>query len=1563
MEAELGPQSDIEQFVKSALPVDYLLHRFKIETSSVRYPVAYDKETGRLFCYFNTRFQGGMDLWWSINTKETFQVWKNYGDLPDFGKMDIDVLEKTYFPNWQGALGFLLKDGRVQAFVNDQFKIGDDMLNQAPVEERLEALTQALAKRGFMVQRIGSRAGKALSCYAIGEGSVTTPDEAAQTLQEAAKACCLVVENTQAALRSERSWQIDFKCLNLLENHDLDDFVQTTFRGSIPGYAEQERLVALKDALRKHGLPVHRITVQAFPFTQADTDDKFTEIKAYWDNQVTNYSPGKSNEMGVAALKEVPSYEVNTLGTYGHGYNRHLAIMVKAVGVPTRELGAKDFYFESDDMEAFASVAAARSGTIGDELRLKRLVDYLGTLGIKCKEASLAQRTSMGGQFLNYLVVEYRLSMIRANRLPLEDSLARHQLQQIVCDFLNQDRETSGAGPQPFSDIRVEGGHNKWSGFTVTVMATSLRKPTGVPFERMDTRKLNLEGIEDEYAALAIRETPGLRTRMWMRAMRKELESKGFTVRNIHAVQWSEKMRVIAHINAYSNSLEPEYQKFKPEPVIQAWYDAVKATGNHVVTDAGEETRITADRTVGPIHPLIYTIKGFVGSLEPERMLPQGTRMDEAIISLDDFGFGHREVAWSLAIETERLSSNKAGVRPVKVVWVKADPTEEKWGYPEGTVLYRGRLVCQSRGDASWAWAKAVLAMGNVEHTDAQHGYGMIGILEGPPGCFVCDMYAYIRANEQLVSPQVIRGPSYERFKDYDGGLTECINETLDADDEVWVRNVVEKTPGVRDLGRLKSALRLLEEMGYDITGATQGPVYGSKLPRDERQDNMCSVLVAFLMPPHSASRDVDRIYEALAAYWDIHKIDHHYDTTDKQHRVIEWQWRSHDSPQTMVPLHLRMGDWQEYLSSGLHCYELDTFLVEQFDTPGDEPGPEMFSIDKFVSDIVDPLWHERMRLRAIADDIKAAGWDGNLHLQGKETNINSPTLWFNLWKGTGLPQNDMPDNEAMHLRIQEEGEVRQLIRDLNKKYHFSSDGNIWARLHDMRNQIAAKRPGKSELGNVYAWTVSFPYMWASAATPELVKSVPIQKAQVHVPVNEALEWNPREMAGFARVAARPDKRLAVQMAWKAFLACFKKNFPNAPGYANFMQEPQPGGFSRFEFYVKFEDEVTYEQVKRDYALRTRIQDLFRNAVLEAGLKRFMPRRTMYYKWPAVDLYVEQETMLGVICKFSLKNLTVPDETKHIGNVHDEIDESEDLEGFVTGALPDIEDRKALEAFIADLAADPMVAGGEVIFQPKVSQGRIFREKKRYPKVYGADMDIILKDASQTGWKATDTRMSTIGHRIAYLLTKHGFGKHEWDSWSMVGGVSGVQYNFINGDQGWHIRVRNSAISKAAKRQVIKFGQMPEGLLDPSEFMASAEKEAPYMLLANMRRICAVMKQKGWIGTVRCRSWRGSGTMHEITFDIAKTEGGPGPTEQVEKDTAAALQGLYVHPADGIRVFYQAQKLRGYAEEYPGFWHWTADAIVDMQGSFPVDHPQSHSSLSGDVIVIMDIGTGGYYLQ
>lgn len=1238
VEAEIGSKKDLEQLLNGALPVDPLLGRFNLGAKNSRDLAVYDTNTTKLFCQLKTDSDEGNNAQWALDTRETLQAWqKLYEIKPNFSESELNVLETTYFPTRRQAVSFFLKFDKSQEFVRNN--LGIEKIELPPVEERLEILGQTLATYGFYPKKVAARENNPLLCFAIGESRAKTPEEAIQALNGAAARCYLDVAGANAAMRQDGLWQIDFVANNLYENNiDIDKFVQTTFINEVPGYGEQQRLKKFKDALRKHGIPAYRFTIQAFS-SPDEPDKKFTEIRAYWDNQVTNYSIRKSNEIGEAALKE-SGYEVSTLGTYGHGWGRHLAILVKTLGVMNSG-PAQDITFESD-LEAFAEIAAARQGTLGDELRLKRLVNHLKTLGIECKRASMEQRSNVFLKELRYFIVEYRLR-VKSNRLPLEDSLARTTLHEVVYAFLNADQEISGGDEQPYNSIKVEGGHYKWSGFTITIESISLRKPSGNPDERMDRRELQLEGDAEMYADMAIQGIPGLRTRMWMKDVKSRLAAKGITVRSMSAVQWDEKLRVTVHINAYDSSLEPGYKVFTDTEVMQAWYDSVKASGNHVVSDSFQQTRISSAGGGPQNRPTVYSIKGLVGALEPVHILPQGFHISEAVISLDDLDLGHREIAYTLARDIERFTRRAFAVNPVYVLWVKVSPANNS--YPEGTALYRIRAVCFGSGDARLGLHKALEPFhSQVQNLPPEQGSGIAKLSKGKGLSIVCDMFAYIKLDEPVRGRHTIPGPSYERFRDMAGDMDECISEALDPEDELWVRNVIEQTPGYKDLARLKSALKLIEEMGYRITGASQDYTGARYDDREHRETNVVKAVCAFKKTSREGSFDVKRIVDTLEAYWEILASEWVYDTTDGINRVITWNWRSHDAPDKIVPISLRYGDWNEYLSSGLHLSEFDTFLVEQSNEPG---GLNIDPADLYAqaSDDFDPLWRERLRLRAMADDLKAKGWHGNLHLQAKTANIVSPTLWFSLWREDGYRLDQQrPDNELGQIYSDDEYLVKTSIQNLNHKYHFTSPGSMWAHLHDLRNRITDKRPGHNEEGEVYAWQVSFPYIYTSEINRSGLDAMPTHNAQIHAHIDEDLKFSPQQLGGFVKTALK-HKTLAVSMAWSEFLNCFKNNFPNTHGVAVYMQEKRSGGLSFFNFYLSFKGNDFLSRASQGGPGLDHIVDLFYAAVSK-HLKPFSPRQKTGDKWPDVYVYnsrVGEDSYLKVDVTFSINKLSVPE--------------------------------------------------------------------------------------------------------------------------------------------------------------------------------------------------------------------------------------------------------------------------------------------------------------------------------
>ncbi|MGV0949252.1 MAG: hypothetical protein ACOYB3_01175 [Azonexus sp.] len=1436
VEAEIGPQDDINDFVAGALKPDFLLARLDFK-KDIRKPFVYDTVTDKIVCYMATHWAGNepdlpcdaSQISYRIEPTGTFFLQQSTLKRdPGYSNLELRDMGNRWFGSWQAAMRYFLSLEASQNWMREGLLIEatGQHINALGYRDRLEPLVQVLARRGVFVEKVERRAGKGTACYVLCNSETLEAPVVIQALQDSAALCGLAVENAKAAMRNERSWQIDFNVVNLFEMDDIEDFVTTAFREEVPGYAELERIEKYKTALRQAGLPVYKLEVTTF--SHWTTKQPMVEIRAYWDNQVTNFSKGTVASMARKAARD-SNYGVQTIGEnpiFGHGKQRHVILVTPAIGNP---IDKERLTIESDDDEyaSFGEVAAAKQGTIGDELRLKRLVAHMKANGIKVGEASLRQHQTHGGAFLRYLSVEYKLTGIRCNRLSAEDVIAQSQIKGLIARFLNADRELTGAGPQPQSEVVVDGGHLRWNGFGALIHATSLRKPTDEPFEQMDTAKFTFEAKDGDYEEFGDVATniPGLHTRMLLQKIRASLESKGMVVRNVHAVQWTYKLRVIAHINVAGASLEPDYKKFTREEVIQAWYKTVRECGSAVINDANELTRITVD---GP-EPLVYTIKGFIQNVAG-RIAPDGTPFDESIVSLDDMGFGEHERAYSIMQTAEMKARTNPAIRPVAVLWARVEPVVGISDWAEGSTYMRFRCVSSHGDDAMWAIAKAVSDLG-AEKVNGRSvpGFGRAKQMNAQ-GRILTDVYVTLKAmGEPLAQGFTIPGPSKDKWPQLvDLDEPNRMLETFDPEDEVWVQRVMDKSPGYKDLLRLKDAIREVEGMGVDVISAIQ-----SRKKSQEDTGTVCEVFIAIRLPVADPSRqgtpgilaDMKKITSALS-HWDILDLRFEYDTTDvlphrDRFRVFTWYWLSHDAPGSIVPLELRKGEWDEHLRSGLHHMMLETFLVEQFDEPGEEQDP-YWQVFAGASDDADPLWRERMRLRQMADDLKAQGWHGNLHLQAKETSVNSPTLWFSLWRNEGLgAQGEMTDVQFLQQRSDEEYQFKGAIQKLNQKHQFTSPGNVWAHLHDVRNQIAAKRPGNVNLGNVYAWQVSFPYMYGKDTNRAGVDPIPIQQAQVHIHIDEAIDFSPQEMGGFMRVAGRPDKLQVVKRAFKAFVDHFKQQFPHSPSSANYLQEPQPGGFSRFEFYAKLSDPQvahTLMQDRQKWDVKERIANGFRDAVLKSGLKRYTPRRKLYYRWPSVDVYQEGTDMLSVICKFSLKGVQVPDRTDHISDIHAqdmenyvmEAWEPDDIEGFVGGALPDLGDTSRLKTMLDQWAQfSNYVIGGAAWTNPNTTTIR--RGQRRPPYTNRADIHIqaIAKhdDLNTVGSSIVRANMS---QELLQLLANHGFGQFIFDDRSIGNHIMKVGSLYLTRENrnGWSIDLTGADVKAKSLKVDVSFGDL-----------------------------------------------------------------------------------------------------------------------------------------------------------
>lgn len=470
VEAVIGPEG-IGDFVAGALKPDFLLARMKLDNTGFVYPAVHDAETGAILAYMKSSYSGD-DLIWGVALDDTVKLWA--GGLGGcqtnlkFTPMERDVIDHTKFSSWRQAMAFFLKFPQAEAATTAMMKLSSSIAKHTAAleyEERLKPIAQSMTKRGFLTESLDRRAGKGTACYIIGRSEETDAAKVVEALVSSAAENGLIASNTQAALRNERSWQIDFNLVNLFES-DVDDFVTTAFLKEVPGHAETLRVAAYRDALRANGLPVYKIEVE--PQWGGEIS-----YRAYFDNRNLHLSKTATTRIVDKSMSDIGhsdrlNTEIKNWGygsMWGHGSNRRIEVRLKAI----KPESFKHYTVENEeDYSEYGEIAACMAGTIGDEVRLKRLVRYLKKLGFRVKEASLKQHVVHSGSTSQYLTVEYTLKYVWHPSLALDDNIARAQVQSEVTHFLNVDRDLCGGKVTPQSNVRVSGRGLGAGLFTVT---------------------------------------------------------------------------------------------------------------------------------------------------------------------------------------------------------------------------------------------------------------------------------------------------------------------------------------------------------------------------------------------------------------------------------------------------------------------------------------------------------------------------------------------------------------------------------------------------------------------------------------------------------------------------------------------------------------------------------------------------------------------------------------------------------------------------------------------------------------------------------------------------------------------------------------------------------------------------------------------------------------------------------------------------------------------------------------------------------------------------------------
>lgn len=1010
VEAEIGPQDDMDKFVQQALPVDFFLTRLQLENvsgpgQSYKKKVV-DADTGIPLCIIQSLLgQDGSIREWNIQVGDTLSLMRlELKHDPGFGSVEIDYLSRCYFSSWHAAIAHFLTFGATQSYIKAKmgFDLALENINAFHYERKLSFLRESLIEQDFLVQRIGRRTGT--SCYVTG---LCDSLDATEVLAKLKAACiqnwtCAI--DTTAALRNEQGlWQLDFKLPSLFESEDMDDFVSTSFRNQVPGYKEMERIEAYRDALRRHGLPIYKIFVQYLT-------PPLMEYVVYWDNRVTNYSKSKVVRMIGDVITEL-KIDLKTYDIFISGKGSSRSARIRLDGIePLDPRNSFTVESQEDEFAEFAEVAASKAGTIGDELRLGRLVKFLKSYGVKIGGATLRQKPDFGiNPVRTYFTVVYELVPVSWEVEPPFDRQVVARLQSIIMRFLRRDYHVTDQLPPPETAVKCN-----WSGTVarVTIHVESLRRfddsLKDTPLEwanRALTPEELGEGMEDEIGDIA---STGLKARMLLVDLKKDMERRGYTVRNVLGYHNRSRrigvdmMVVYAHINAYSYDPD-KFVHFDKAKVLADWSDATQAL-------SGTNRSIVPDTEDGP---QVWTLRAVVTCPEPHVTWDGFISVKESIISTDDMGIGEHERLAAILRETQRFADEKQeGTRrysPLHILWAKAEPMDESLGWPPGSVCVTVRAMGSEPYIGYHCFSQALTVPGerDIASSTGQQGVGARRSI----GRDIMDFYAILKPADvtPLRKTLKIKGPTYNRYLNWstDGEIDE--SEEFDPESEAWVQKSVNNFSGYRDMERLKQVARDIQAAGFDLIGISQ-------TPREERQlriangNSLVNVLIAVsVTSERRGTSGIDSDYKRMLKVFendlwghDVLDFTFQYDTTGGTERVFGFKWLAFDIPEDIPPyLSLRYGEWNEW-AEVFHDHLATMFLVEHYsdhDAPVDEPeeDPEMLAFFSGAEDQANPMWRERLRLGIIANELKKLGYGGTLYLQGYESIVNRSSLHINL--------------------------------------------------------------------------------------------------------------------------------------------------------------------------------------------------------------------------------------------------------------------------------------------------------------------------------------------------------------------------------------------------------------------------------------------------------------------------------------------------------------------------------------------------------------------------------------
>lgn len=591
------------------------------------------------------------------------------------------------------------------------------------------------------------------------------------------------------------------------------------------------------------------------------------------------------------------------------------------------------------------------------------------------------------------------------------------------------------------------------------------------------------------------------------------------------------------------------------------------------------------------------------------------------------------------------------------------------------------------------------------------------------------------------------------------------IIEELDPDTEMWVRHVVEQTPGYKDKERLKAALKALTDAGFVVVWAIQ---YAAP-PGTDDADVVIQVCIRHQPPSPTSTilpvHERDRIAQVLKAYWaDVKGVG--FDYQDQENgiwRTFSWKWLSHDSPENQTSFTLRAPNWD--IESRNMLRDIEHLLIMEADPPM-ENEPDM---DQFITGALnqaDPAWQDRLRIDKLARAMEEQSLAGTI--AQSITSIPAGTIAQSVGSYTPFVQirvwlaQEMPEDEDFLPAVT----VRNALRKAMLASGIWSAEHIEQALKHPSFAPTAAREGNGQHGSqVFILTTSYKPLIAHGDTikmkfgeSELRPIIElVQETQGDLPPEP--EPSPEELRILRQVT-----RKAINTPEDVII----RSFQNVKDVLKDM-----GKTGSMDLGAEYKSgQKTYVQCQMiiDVGLTNPkdMVEIIRKALLDGGLKRYYPRRVLHFEWPDVHisngghpLYGAATTAYQFVVEFHVNKFidelyfTWPSiqEARPKGDPDAKMMRQLTLQ-TMRRVYPDMVDQERLQALAADLRARGFKGSVriEVDYATLVRLGRTALPRC----VVTGDLILPGGDAH-----AEDE----VRHILIELMAKHGFGVYKEDQW------------------------------------------------------------------------------------------------------------------------------------------------------------------------------------------------------